>query len=169
MIDSTPRYLTYMQLMAVPVGALAVSYAYPLLRATYGIGGEHGLQSPISQKWAGFAQLLSKGLSALPQGAVAALGIAVALGILFTVLESTRFKKWTPSPTGLGIGMLVPGSAVCSMFVGAVIGELWRMTRRRNYEQHAIPLASGLIAGEAIIATLIPIAVAAHIVHLQAE
>ena len=49
MIGSTPRFLTYAQLMAVPVGAAAVSYVYPLLRKTYGIGGEHGLQSPISQ------------------------------------------------------------------------------------------------------------------------
>ncbi len=68
MIGSSARALTYAQLMAVPVGAAAVSYVYPLLRDTYGIGGEHGLQSPISQKWAGFAQLLSKGLSALPPG-----------------------------------------------------------------------------------------------------
>ena len=99
-----------------------------------------------------------------------ALLVGVAVGVLLTLLESNpNWRKWTPSPTGLGIGMLVPGSAVCSMFVGAVIGELWRMARRRNYEQHAIPLASGLIAGEAIIATLIPIAVAAHIVHLQGE
>jgi uncharacterized oligopeptide transporter (OPT) family protein len=63
--------------------------------------------------------------------------------------------------------MLVPGSAVCAMFVGAMLGELWRMVEKRKYEQHAIPLASGLIAGEAIIATLIPIAVALRIVQLQ--
>ena len=170
MIGSTPRYLTYSQLIAVPVGAGAVALVYPLLRNTYGIGGDNGLQSPISQRFAGLARILSEGFSALPHGALQALLVGVAVGVLLTLLESNpNWRKWTPSPTGLGIGMLVPGSAVCSMFVGAVIGELWRMARRRNYEQHAIPLASGLIAGEAIIATLIPIAVAAHIVHLQAE
>src|SRR5439155_4950440 len=55
MIGSTPRFLTYAQLLAVPIGAVTVSYVYPLLRNTYGIGGDNGLQSPISQRFAGFA------------------------------------------------------------------------------------------------------------------
>ena len=37
MIGSTPRILTYMQLIAVPVGAVALAFMYPLLRDTYGI------------------------------------------------------------------------------------------------------------------------------------
>ncbi len=39
MIGSTPRILTYMQLLAVPVGALALAFMYPILRDTYGIVG----------------------------------------------------------------------------------------------------------------------------------
>ena len=167
MIGSTPRYLTYAQLLAVPIGAAAVAYVYPLLRDTYGIGGEHGLQSPISQKWAGFAKLLSAGLSALPHGALQALVIAVVLGILFTVLEATPYKKWVPSPTGIGIGMLVPASAIITMFLGAVVAWLWSLANPKQAEQHAIPLASGFIAGEAIVAVIIPILVAIGLVHLQ--
>ena len=34
MIQSTPRMLTYMQLIAVPVGSLALAFMYPLLRDT---------------------------------------------------------------------------------------------------------------------------------------
>ena len=32
-----------------------------------------------------------------------ALGVAVILGVLFSVLESTKAKRFTPSPTGIGI------------------------------------------------------------------
>lgn len=167
MIGSSPRALTYAQLMAVPVGAAAVSYVYPLLRDTYGIGGEHGLQSPISQKWAGFAQLLSKGLSALPPGAIAALGIAVVLGILFTLLESTKHKPYVPSPTGLGIGMLVPGSAIVTMFLGAVLDWAWHKYDEKSWDRHLVPLASGFVAGEAIVAVVLPILVAAGLLTLQ--
>lgn len=167
MIGSTPRYLTYAQLLSVPVGAAAVSYVYPLLRETYGIGGEHGLQSPISQKWAGFAQLLSKGFSALPPGAVEALIIAVVLGVLFTILESTRFKKWTPSPTGVGIGMLVPAEAIITMFLGSVVELVWSRVHKKSYDQHLTPLASGFIAGEAIVAVVVPILVAIGLLTLQ--
>jgi uncharacterized oligopeptide transporter (OPT) family protein len=167
MIGSTPRYLTYAQLMAIPVGALAVSYAYPLLRATYGIGGENGLQSPISQKWAGFARLLSAGLSALPPGALVALAVSVVLGVVFTVLESSRAKRWAPSPTGLGIGMLVPANAVITMFLGAVLASGWKAASKRSSERYLVPVASGFIAGEAIVAVVIPILVVVGAVRLH--
>lgn len=170
MLGSKPRYLTYVQLLAVPVGAAAVALVYPLLRDSYGIGGENGLQSPISQKWAGFATLLSKGLSALPSGAIPALGLAVVLGILFTVLEGTKWKKWCPSPTGLGIGMLVPGSAIVTMFLGAVVAALWPKSKpsTNNGENRTLTaLASGFIAGEAIVAVIVPILVALGLVHLM--
>ena len=171
MLGSKPRYLTYVQLLAVPVGAAAVALVYPLLRDTYGIGGENGLQSPISQKWAGFATLLSKGLSALPAGAIPALGIAVVLGILFTVIEGTKWRKWCPSPTGVGIGMLVPGSAIVTMFLGAVVAALWPKSKDNQSSdgenRTLTALASGFIAGEAIVAVIVPILVALGIVHLM--
>jgi hypothetical protein len=64
MIGSTPRILTYMQLIAVPVGALALAFMYPLLRDTYGISGDHAqLLSPTSQRWVGFAKLVTQDLS----------------------------------------------------------------------------------------------------------
>jgi uncharacterized oligopeptide transporter (OPT) family protein len=167
MIGSTPKYLTYAQLMAAPIGAATVAYVYPLLRDTYGIGGEHGLQSPISQKWAGFAMLLSKGLDALPHGALGALVVAVVLGIVFTILESTSLKKWTPSPTGIGIGMLVPASAIITMFLGSVVEVVWARVHKKSYDRHLTPLASGFIAGEAIVAVVVPILVACGLLALQ--
>jgi uncharacterized oligopeptide transporter (OPT) family protein len=167
MIGSTPKYLTWAQLAAVPIGAAAVAWTYPLLRDTYGIGGENGLQSPISQKWAGFAKLLSAGLSALPPGAIEALVIAVVLGAVFTVLEGTSARRFTPSPTGIGIGMLVPASAVFSMALGSIISVIWERTSRESAERNLTPLASGFIAGEAIVAVVIPILVVLHLVHLQ--
>ena len=64
MIGSTPRILTYMQLIAVPVGALALAVMYPLIRDTYGIIGEHAqLLSPTSQRWVGFAKVVTHELS----------------------------------------------------------------------------------------------------------
>jgi uncharacterized oligopeptide transporter (OPT) family protein len=166
MIGSTPKYLTYAQLLSVPVGAATVSYVYPLLRDTYGIGGENGLQSPISQKWAGFAQLLSKGFAALPAGALTALLIAVVLGVAFTLLEGTKWKKWVPSPTGVGIGMLVPASAIITMFLGSVVEVLWHKLDKKSYDTHLTPVASGFIAGEAIVAVIVPILVAAGLLTL---
>jgi len=169
MLGSKPRFLTYAQLLAVPVGAATVALVYPLLRNTYGIGGDNGLSSPISQKWAGFATLLSKGLSALPAGAIQALLVAVVLGIVFTVIEGGRWKKFCPSPTGIGIGMLVPGSAIVTMFLGAVLALAWPKPKANGESENRTltALASGFIAGEALIAVVVPMLVALGWVKLK--
>ena len=165
MIGSSPKYLTIMQLLATPVGAAAVSWMYPLLRDTYGIVGEHaGLTSPISRKWAAFAEVLSKGFSALPRGSVPALVIASIVGIVITVFEM-HGVKWLPSPTAMGIGMLVPASVIMAMFVGGIVDWIWRRVDRRSNGLYMTPLASGLIAGEAIVAVIVPLLVVFGLIH----
>jgi uncharacterized oligopeptide transporter (OPT) family protein len=164
MIGSSPRNMTIMQLIATPIGAAAVSWMYPLLRNTYGITGEHaGLSSPISRKWAGFAEILSKGTSALPHGAMTALVVFAILGIILAVVES-RGAKWVPSPTGMGIGMLVPAAVIVVMFLGGIVESVWKKRDKPSWRTYMIPLASGLIAGEAIVAVVIPLLVALGLV-----
>jgi uncharacterized oligopeptide transporter (OPT) family protein len=159
MVGSTPKYLTIMQLLATPVGAAAVSWMYPLLRSTYGIVGDNaGLTSPISRRLAGFGEILSRGVGALPSGAVEALLVASVLGVLIAVLEKKGFT-WVPSATGVGIGMMVPAAVILVMFVGGVIEHVWRRTSPDTHEKFMAPLASGFIAGEALVAVLIPLLV----------
>ncbi|MCA9675315.1 MAG: OPT/YSL family transporter [Myxococcales bacterium] len=169
-LGSTPRSLTIAQLLAVPVGAAAVAWTYQALVGTYGITAQNylmhpakemmepGLSSPISVKWAGFAQILREGVGVLPSSALwALLGFSV-LGIILTVLESRpKLKKWVPSPTGIGIGMLVPFAVIAAMFVGGVLGTVWEKTDKKSADTYMVPFASGLIAGEAMVAVLVPL------------
>jgi uncharacterized oligopeptide transporter (OPT) family protein len=169
-IGSTPRSLTIAQLMAVPVGAAAVAWTYPALVDTYGIVEktaadgtkiDPGLASPISVKWKGFAELLSTGTDALAASAVWALLVFTGLGILFTVLESNRrLKPYVPSPTGIGIGMLVPFFIIFTMFLGGILGRIWERRAPGHAAQYLVPVASGFIAGEALIAVLVPLLLA---------
>jgi uncharacterized oligopeptide transporter (OPT) family protein len=151
-VGSTNRHLTYLQLIGVPIGAAAVAVAYPAVRAKYGIGGEGGLTSPISVKWAGFAELLSQGFGALPSSALVALVVALVAGVVLTLLEaSPRFGRYVPSPTAIGLGALIPGFAVVPMVIGGVAQDLWRRLSPRTEDVFATPLASGFITGEALV------------------
>jgi len=154
-VGSNNRSLTIVQLLAVPVGAAAVAIVYPALRAKYGIG-ENGLTSPISVKWAGFAELLNQGFQALPAGCFQAMLIAVVVGIVLTCLEP-RYRKWVPSPTAMGIGMLVPGVAVGPMVLGGIVQWFWAKGHAASEEKFSLPLASGFIAGDALVALVIAI------------
>jgi uncharacterized oligopeptide transporter (OPT) family protein len=157
-IGSTPRSLTWSQLIGVPIGAMAVSLVYPALVDTYGAVGGKNLSSAISKKWALFAEFLKGGISALPTDALWLLIIFSILGIVFTVLESKpKLKPYVPSPTGIGIGILVPFAVVATMFIGGLIGVIWKKADPKSAETYLVPLASGLIAGEALIAVIVPL------------
>lgn len=166
-IGNQNRSLTYMQLIATPIGAAAIAIVYPLLRAKYGIGADRyggdpammsgtdsGLTSPISVKWAGFAELLKEGVSKLPPYTAHALVAAVVVGIVITVLEE-KHKKWLPSPTGMALGMLIPAMHVLPMLMGGLVQWAWNKKNPKHEEAYSTPLASGFIVGEALLALII--------------
>lgn len=159
-LGSTPRFLTIAQLIAAPIGAAAVAIVYKVLKESYGVGFDEGqLSSPISVRIAGFANVMNKGFDALPDYALAFMLVGVAVGILITLGE-IKWKRYMPSATGLGIGMMVPGNVVFTMVLGGILFSLWSATDRRSADRIGIPLASGLIAGEALAATVVSILIA---------
>src|SRR5436853_6872457 len=114
LLKSNPRSLTIAQLIAAPVGSIATAVVYPVLRNKFGIGAT-GLSSPISVKWASFAELLTKGFSALPPGCLVGLIIGIAVGVLLTLLA----EKWdyVPSPSAMGIGMLITAAVLLTFIL----------------------------------------------------
>ena len=155
LIGSNSRNLTIAQLIAAPVGSIATAVVYPVLRDKFGIGPQ-GLSSPISVKWAGFAELLTKGFSALPPGCLVGLLIGIVVGIGLTLLAEMYSQK-TPSPAAIGIGMLIPASVLMTFILGGVGQLIWSKSSPKSEEDYRIPLASGLIAGEAILAVVLAI------------
>ena len=94
----------------------------------------------------------------LSSGALYALAIGAVLGVVFTMLEQKpALRNFIPSPTGVGIGMLIPANAVTTIFIGALIEWAWRKRSPSNSQKYAIPVASGLIAGEALVAVILAI------------
>jgi putative OPT family oligopeptide transporter len=161
LLKSNPRNLTIAQLIAAPVGSLATAIIYPILRNKFGIG-DQGLSAPISVKWAGFAELLTKGLKALPPGCLIGLAIGVAVGIILTLLAE-RWEEYVPSPSAMGIGMLITPAVIITFVLGGVAQLIWNKVSPQTEKDYRIPLASGLIAGEAILAVVFAILAAAGV------
>jgi uncharacterized oligopeptide transporter (OPT) family protein len=161
LIGSNSRNLTVAQLIAAPVGSLATALVYPVLRNKFGIGAE-GLSSPISVKWAGFAELLTKGFNALPPGCLVGLAIGIGVGVLLTLMAE-KFSEVVPSPAAIGIGMLLPASVLMTFVLGGVGQLVWSRVSHKTEADFRIPLASGLIAGEAILAVVQSILAAAGV------
>src|SRR3954469_5922386 len=156
-----------MQLMALPFGAMAVAVIYPILRSQNGIGpdryglapelvgkvGTQGLGAPASVRWAGFAEILSKGVATLQEQrpyALHAFAAAMVLGVVLTVLESKSKSAWIPSATSMGLGMLIEAHYVMVMVVGGFIQWVWHKRNAAEEGELNMPLSSGGIVGEAI-------------------
>lgn len=159
LIGSNSRSLTIAQLIAAPVGSMATALIYPLLRNKFGIGPQ-GLSSPISVKWAGFAELLTQGFKALPPGCLVGLLIGIGVGILLTLLAE-KYARYVPSPSAMGIGMLLPAAVLITFVLGGVAQLIWSRVSTKTEDDFRIPLASGLIAGEALLAVVQAILAAA--------
>jgi putative OPT family oligopeptide transporter len=163
LLKSNPRNLTIAQLIAAPVGSFATAIVYPVLRNKFGIGAT-GLSSPISVKWASFAELLTKGFSALPPGCLVGLLLGIGVGIILTLLaENKRLGEYVPSPSAMGIGMLITAAVLLTFILGGVAQLIWAKAHPESEKAYRIPLASGLICGEAIIAVVLAILAASGV------
>jgi len=156
-VGSTPRILTYVQLAAVPIGAAAVAIMYPLLVARYGLGGD-GLTAPTGVKLANMAVLLSKGVEALPRHALMATLIAAVVGIAVAVVKEKVDRPWVgwiPSVAGFGFALILPGELNIPIAIGGVAGWIWWRLHPASHARLAVTVASGFIAGEALIGGLL--------------
>ncbi|HZZ89886.1 MAG TPA: OPT family oligopeptide transporter [Caulobacteraceae bacterium] len=162
LIGSTPRAMFIAQLIGAPIGAAALAFTYPLLVKTYGLIGDHAqLAAPGSRRTAAFAELLAAGVDKLPPSALWAGLAASALGCLFAAMEQNEtVRRWTPSPVALSLGLLLPFSSISTMFLGAVVGAIWLTRHPHSAGRYLIAVASGFIAGEALVAVIAPLLIA---------
>jgi len=63
-----------------------------------------------------------------------------------------------PSAMGLGLAWVVPFQNSLSFLIGALVVAGWRKWNPKNSDTYAIPVASGLVAGESLVAAFIAIA-----------
>lgn len=151
------KTLIIAQLIVVPIGALLTPLMFNMLKHTYGIGLNPGqLAAPTGLKIATLAIVMEKGLSYLPHGALDASIIAAAIGVIFELLSS-RFW-WVPIPAALGFALILPASLNIGLAIGSVISAVWHRFSQAedgSFELYATPLASGLVAGEAMVGSIL--------------
>jgi uncharacterized oligopeptide transporter (OPT) family protein len=160
LLGGNPRKQTISQLFGVLAGTLVCVPVYAIIAQPAKLtSGE--LPAPAAKVWAGVAELLAEGFHKLPQGALWAMAVGGALGIVLTLLEEflpERYRKWVPSSTGLGIAGVVPAYNSISMFLGALLAWLLAKASPKTDEKYTVPVASGLIAGESLMGVAVILA-----------
>ncbi|HEV7927104.1 MAG TPA: OPT family oligopeptide transporter [Verrucomicrobiae bacterium] len=158
LLGANPRRQFLAQFFGVFFGVIAVVPAWYLMVPTKKV--LESMNPPATNMWRAVADLLTQGVNLLPRTALYAIVIGALVGAMLPVLEKLwpRLKPYLPSAMGLGLAWVVPFQNSFSFFIGGVIVSLWQKWNRKNSDTFAIPIASGLIAGESLVAAFIAIA-----------
>ncbi len=160
LLGAKPRHQLYAQLFGVVAGALVVVPAFSLVIPDPAALGSEAWPAPSCVVWAGVSKAFSGGIGALHPSAKTAVAVGLLLGVALAVLEKLAPKRWIPflpSPSGLGIAMVIPASNCIAMFLGASVAALLRRFRPAVAKESVVPIASGLIAGESLMGIVIAI------------
>lgn len=163
LLGANPRQQFYAQMFGVVAGAAVIVPAFNLLVPTAEVLGSEAFPAPAVQVWAGVSKMLVDGIGALHPTARWAAAIGFALGSVLAVLERfapAKVKPLVPSPSGLGIAMVIPAYNAVSMFIGALIAHLLRKKLGDKGDELTLPVSSGFIAGESLMGILIKMLVA---------
>jgi uncharacterized oligopeptide transporter (OPT) family protein len=86
--------------------------------------------------------------------------ICSLIGVLLPVCEKQfpKARRWLPSSMGLGLSWVIVFQNSMSFAFGATIVWLWTRLHRPSADTFSVPVASGFIAGESLIAAFVAIA-----------
>jgi len=157
LLGANPRQQFLAQFFGVLAGGLIVVPAFFTLIPNVDMLGTEKWPAPAALVWRGVAELLTKGVGALPVSARYGLVIGALLGIAIPLLEMAfpKQKKFIPSATGLGLAFTINGFNSVSMFIGALLVLWFSKWRPKLHEQYTVPVSSGIIAGESLMGVLI--------------
>ncbi len=158
LLGANPRQQFVAQLFGVLAGAAVVVPAFNLLVPDPSMLGGEEWPAPSALVWAGVSQAFAGGLDALPSSARLAALIGALLGVALALLEKLApraLRPFVPSPSGLGIAMVIPGSNCLAMFFGSAVAEAFRRLRPALAARTIVPISSGFIAGESLMGILI--------------
>jgi uncharacterized oligopeptide transporter (OPT) family protein len=115
---------------------------------------------PAAEMWRAVAVALTEGINVIPETARWAIVIGGLIGIILPLLATLlpKYARYMPSAMGLGLAWVVPFQNSLSFAIGAVVAWLWVILHKRTAEKYTIPIASGVLAGAALLAATIAIA-----------
>ncbi len=164
LLGAHPRRQFLAQLLGLFVGTAATCIGYyalvpdaTILTGTPDRPAE--FPAPAAQQWRVVAELFRSGVGNLHPMARDGIAIGLLAGTLLAVIEWAlpKHRRWVPSPTGLGLGLLLPFYIPLSFFLGAAMAWAFGRANEKQAHRFVVPIASGLIAGESIVGVLVQV------------
>lgn len=169
LLGANPRRQFVAQFFGILPGTIATVLGWyalvPTATALTGVdGGPANFPAPAAQQWQAVAKLFQDGIENLHPMARQCILVGSIAGAALTLVERffsaekyKAYKRYIPSATGIGLGMILPFYQPLQMFLGAAIAAIVSSDKDSKAAEFVIPVASGLIAGEALVGVVVAV------------
>ena len=156
LLGANPRKQFLAQFAGIFIGTVVSVGAFTLLVRNAEVL-EKEFPAPAAQTWAAVAKAMSEGLSVLEPVKVWSIIIGGVVGIVLALLPALlpKYSKFMPSAAGVGLAWVFEWSSSLMFFLGAVIGWMLEKKKPAVAKEYTFPVASGLIAGGALMGVVI--------------
>jgi uncharacterized oligopeptide transporter (OPT) family protein len=165
MLGGKPRQQAVGHVIGIFAGTLACVPLFFLLFLQPDANGVRSVSTMVSDnfafpgamQWKGVAELIAKGVSALPWSAVVSMIVAAVAAALIEIARMVTRGRFALSSVSIGLGVVLPPESTFGMWVGAMI--FWVMRRKysapgtpgnRFWVEGMEPICAGLISGSAL-------------------
>ena len=165
MLGGKPRQQAIGHVIGIFSGAIACVPLFFLLFLQPDAQGARSVSTMVSDQfafpgamqWKGVAELIAKGVGALPHSAVVSMIVAAVAAATIEVARMLTKGRFPLSAVSIGLGVVLPPESTLAMWVGATI--FWLMARRhttpgttgnRFWVEGMEPICAGLISGSAL-------------------
>jgi uncharacterized oligopeptide transporter (OPT) family protein len=162
LLGAHPRRQFVAQFLGIFTGAVASVLCYFVVVPdatvlTGRAGSPPQFAAPSAQQWRAVAELFRVGIGNLHPLAREGIAIGLFAGTALAIVEwlFPKARRWLPSATGVGLGMILPVATSVSFVLGACLAWAFERVDKRQADRFVIPVASGLIAGESICGVLV--------------
>lgn len=156
LLGAHPRKQFIAQFSGIFIGTLVTVFAFRILVPNASVLGTDQFPAPAAQTWKGVAEAMAMGLSNMHPVKIWSIVIGGLVGILLPILSKVFPKtKWIPSAAGVGLAWVFQWFYGLLFFLGAVIAWLWDKKNAKQCEEYLFPVASGIVAGGALMGVIL--------------
>jgi OPT family oligopeptide transporter len=157
LLGAHPRKQFIAQFSGIFVGTLVTVMAFNVLVPNAEALGSDQFPAPAAQTWRGVAVAMSHGLSTMHPVKVWSIVIGGLVGLVLPILGRVfpKRQKYIPSPAGMGLAWTFHFFYGLLFALGALIAFFWQRQRPKQSEEFLFPIASGIIAGGALMGVVL--------------
>ncbi|GFY83188.1 YELLOW STRIPE like 6 [Actinidia rufa] len=152
--QSSAKSMFVSQLIGTAMGCIISPLTFWMFWTAFDVGSPDGqFKAPFGVIYREMAILGVEGFSKLPKHCLAlccGFFIAALVINLLRDLTPTNFARFIPIPMAMGLTFYMGAYLAIDMFVGTVILFVWERMNRKDAEDYAGAVASGLICGDGI-------------------